>query len=121
MSREPARGDDVDVPDRNEVHLVGRVSATPEARQLPSGDTLWLFRLVVRRPPSSGARQPVDVLDCCAWSPRARRTVQGWREGDHVELEGTVRRRFFRSGGGTVSRFEIEMTGGRVRRRAGAA
>lgn len=108
--------------DRNEVSLVGRVSAEPERRELPSGDALWLFRLVVRRPPTAGAaRQGVDVLDVAAWTSRAQRSVRGWHAGDQVEVEGSVRRRFFRTGAATASRFEIEMSGGRLRRRADAA
>ncbi|MDQ3523234.1 MAG: single-stranded DNA-binding protein, partial [Gemmatimonadota bacterium] len=33
----------------NTVHLVGRVSAAPRTRELPSGDLLLQFRVVVRR------------------------------------------------------------------------
>ncbi|MCW2847203.1 MAG: hypothetical protein JWR90_1177 [Marmoricola sp.] len=36
---------------RNEVTLVGRMSAAPEHRDLPSGDALVTLRLVVARPP----------------------------------------------------------------------
>lgn len=107
--------------DRNEVCLVGRVSSRPESRELPSGDTLWTFRLVVRRPPGVGTRQSVDVFDVCAWTSRAQRSVKGWRDGDQVEVEGSIRRRFFRTAAGTASRVEIEMSGGRLRRRADAA
>lgn len=122
MAGEDGRDESAQEQDRNEVCLVGRVSADPESRELPSGDVLWLFRLVVRRPEGAVTRQTVDVLECCAWTARAQRTVRGWHEGDHVELEGAVRRRFFRTGAGTASRFEIEMTRGRrLRRRADAA
>lgn len=121
MTEQQGREESARALDRNEVCLVGRVSCQPESRELPSGDTLWLFRLVVRRPPEAGARQRVDVLDVCAWTTRAQRSVRGWREGDQVEVEGSIRRRFFRTAAGSASRFEIEMSGGRVRRRAVAA
>lgn len=122
MADDQGRDDTVQERDRNEVCLVGRVSGEPESRELPSGDVLWLFRLVVRRPTGAPTRQTVDVLECCAWTSRAQRTVRGWHDGDHVELEGSVRRRFFRTGSGTASRFEIEMSRGRrLRRRADAA
>ena len=80
----------------NEVTLVGRVSAAPSERVLPSGDTLWTFRVVVPRPPGRGRAGRVDALDCAVWGGSARRSVRSWREGDLVRVTGAVRRRFFR-------------------------
>ena len=85
-----------DVEDCNEVRLVGRVSTAPEAKELPSGDVVWLFRLVVRRPEGHVSRQSVDVLDCSVWAPRQPLTER-------------------------CSRVEVEVRRGRVRRRAAAA
>jgi single-strand DNA-binding protein len=110
-----------DVEDCNAVRLVGRVSAAPAAKELPSGDVVWLFRLVVRRPEGHVSRQSVDVLDCSVWTPRLQRTMRSWREGDQVEVEGAVRRRFYRAGQATASRVEVEVSRGRLRRRADAA
>ncbi|MBU2075726.1 MAG: single-stranded DNA-binding protein [Actinobacteria bacterium] len=109
------------VADLNEVTLAGRVSADPEEKQLPSGDTVWVFRLVVRRPEGAGSRQSVDTVDCCAWTPRVQRSVAGWRAGDQVEVRGAVRRRFFRTGAGAQSRVEVEVASGRLRRRGADA
>jgi single-strand DNA-binding protein len=105
----------------NEVRLVGKVSAAPEELVLPSCDVLVKLRVVVRRPPGGVSTQVVDALDCAAFSSRARRAVGRWRRGDVVEVEGAVRRRFFRVAGIPASRFEIEVTKGRVVRRAPAA
>ncbi|MGZ4447576.1 MAG: single-stranded DNA-binding protein [Nocardioides sp.] len=103
----------------NEIHLVGRVAAVPESRELPSGDVVWTFRLVVSRTDESArSRQRVDALECAAWSARVQRSVSGWRVGDVVEVRGALRRRFFRGGAGTASRVEVEATGGRLIRRA---
>ena len=107
----------------NEVRLVGRVSQAPEERILPSGDALWTFRVVVPRAGSgpasrAGSRQTVDALECVVWGGRVRRSVTGWAEGDLVEVTGAIRRRFFRAGGATASRVEIDVAGGRVIRRA---
>jgi single-strand DNA-binding protein len=102
----------------NEVRLVGRLSQEPELRTLPSGDPLWTFRVVVpRKDPPAGSRATVDALDCAVWRGRSRRTVATWRAGDMVEVSGAVRRRFFRAGGGAVSRVEIEVAGARLIRR----
>jgi len=108
----------------NSVMLSGRVAAEPAERVLPSGDRLWTCRIVVPRArvaaPASGRRSPsVDVVDLAAWSARARRAMSGWHAGDIVGVEGALRRRFYRSGGGqTASRVEVEVTKGRVLRRA---
>ncbi|GAB2864043.1 single-stranded DNA-binding protein [Nocardioides pacificus] len=105
----------------NEVRLIGRVSQVPERRELPSGDELWTFRVIVPRPVtrSGQARGPaVDTLDCAAWSGRARRSVAGWSAGDVVEVTGPVRRRFFRTGAGAASRVEVEVVTARRLRRA---
>ena len=103
----------------NEVRLVGRISAPPEERVLPSGDAVWTFRVVVPRPEDQvRSRQSVDALECAAWSGRVRRSVAGWAVDDVVEVTGSVRRRFFRAGGAPASRFEIEVTAGRLIRRA---
>jgi single-strand DNA-binding protein len=104
----------------NEVRLVGRISQAPEQRVLPSGDVLWTFRVVVPRPASSG-RSTVDAIECAAWSSRVRRSVASWQPDDVVEVTGAVRRRFFRTaGGGAASRVEVEVSRGKVIRRAGS-
>ena len=107
----------------NEVRLVGTVSGEPERRVLPSGDELCVVRVVVPRltvrPRADGGRgQSVDVLDCCAWEARPRRAVSGWRPGDQVEVSGALRRRFYRAGGVTASRVEVEIRSARLVRRA---
>ena len=102
----------------NEVRLMGRISAGPAERVLPSGDVLWTFRLVVPRPPDRATRQSVDALECAVWGGRVRRSVAGWGQGDVVEVSGALRRRFFRAAGGPVSRVEVEVAAGRLIRRA---
>lgn len=104
---------------RNEVLLVGRVSGTPEQRELPSGDNIVAWRVVVDRVPvrprPAGVRvATVDTFDCVAWTPGLRRTARGLVDGDVVELEGALRRRFWRAGAGAASRCELEVS--RVRR-----
>lgn len=98
----------------NRVVLRGRVSAAPEARELPSGSSVVGVRITVPREATTmtrGSRQTVDWFECTAWSAAQRRVVARWRPGDLVELEGAVRRRFPRGGG--TSRVEIEVLRGR--------
>jgi len=104
----------------NEVTLVGRMSQPAEEQVLPSGTELWKFRVIVGRPSQSRAsRVTVDALDCVVWAKRPARSVASWRAGDLVEVHGSLRRRFFApSGGGRVSRCEVEVDSARLIRRA---
>ncbi len=105
----------------NEVRLVGRLAADPQLRELPSGDTVWSLRVVVERavpPGKEKPRQRVDSLECAVWAGRLKKQVEKWEAGDVVEVTGAMRRRFFRAGGATASRVEVELTGGRIIRRA---
>jgi single-strand DNA-binding protein len=98
----------------NTVVLRGRLAAPAQERELPSGDLLAAFRLIVDRPrPRRPGTPTVDTLDCVAWRPRLRRVVGAWRAGDVVEVRGALRRRFWRGPAGPASRCEIEVSGGR--------
>jgi single-strand DNA-binding protein len=104
----------------NEVALVGRVSGEPEERELPSGDVLVVWRVVVDRPPSrrqvpEGTRATTtDTFDCVAWSAGVRRTAGALAAGDVVRVEGALRRRFWRAPNGPASKCEVEVA--RVKR-----
>ncbi len=104
----------------NEVHLVGRMAGEPRRRELPSGDVLVSFRVVVTRPPAGRAARAgaptVDTLDCSAWRPGVQRAVGRAADGDVVELHGSLRRRFWRVGATAASRSEVEVV--RLRRLA---
>jgi single-strand DNA-binding protein len=114
MSVHESQSDDV-----NEVTLVGRMSQPAQEQVLASGSGLWKFRVIVGRPPSPASRVTVDALDCVVWAKRPARSVATWRTGDVVEVRGSLRRRFFApSGGGRVSRCEVEVAAARLIRRA---
>lgn len=102
---------------RNEVILWGRLPAAPEERELPSGDQISVLRVVIPRRPgprraeaTRPPRQQVDTIDVVCWTARTRRTAQRLVEGDWIEVEGALRRRFFATGGGRQSRYEVEAT-----------
>jgi len=101
----------------NEVRLVGRVSGAGEERELPSGDTVVQLRVVVPRAAragaggsgaSSGGGARVDTIDVACWTARTRRSALRLGDGATVEVTGALRRRFFRAGPATVSRYEVE-------------
>lgn len=99
----------------NEVRLTGRVSGEPTERELPSGDLLVQLRVVVQRPVprarekgARGGRQQVDTIDVACWTSRTRASALRLADGAGVQVEGSLRRRFFRTGGGPASRYEVE-------------
>lgn len=97
----------------NEVRLRGRFTGAVE-RELPSGDLLVTARLVVPRAggtpsPGGSAVTGVDTIDCALWPGQLRRRALKVPEGSVVEVEGTLRRRFWRSAGGPTSRYEVEV------------
>ena len=97
---------------RNEVVLCGRVSADPETRELPSGDPLVTFRLVVQRDQRALkiSKQTVDVIECAAWTPRLRQKAARLQPGVEVEVSGALRRRFSRRLGGLTSHVSVELS-----------
>lgn len=99
----------------NEVIVSGRISGSPEERELPSGDTVVQLRLVV---PRSGARArtggggaSVDTIDVSCWTKALQRKAVRLKPGDLVTIRGALRRRFWRSPGGPASRYDVEATG----------
>jgi single-strand DNA-binding protein len=92
---------------RNEIFLVGRVTTPPAERALPSGDVVRTWRVTVDR---DGEEPRFDVVDCTAWTARLQRSVTSWSKGDLVEIEGALRRRFWRTGAGTLaSAYDVEV------------
>jgi len=84
----------------NVVVLIGRLARPAEMRELPSGDRLVAYEVTVDRPGERAETVPVVWVGAPASA------------GDHdvderMLVVGRVRRRFFRSGGGTQSRTEV--------------
>jgi len=88
----------------NEVLLRGRVSGNPTEKELPSGDHVVEFRIVINR----STRDGVDTLDIAAWSGKTRRTGLSLKPEEWVEIHGSVRRRFWRNANGLGSRWQVE-------------
>lgn len=88
----------------NDCLLRGRVSAPATDRELPSGEHVVEFRLIVKR----DSREGVDTLDIAAWSSKARRTALSLKAGEWVEVSGAIRRRFWQAPTGAASRWQVE-------------
>jgi single-strand DNA-binding protein len=88
----------------NDLLLRGRVSATATTTELPSGDKVVEFRLIVTRE----NREGVDTLDIAAWSAKSRKTALSLTPDEWVEISGAIHRRFWQSPGGLASRWQVE-------------
>jgi single-strand DNA-binding protein len=88
----------------NEVMLRGRVSGVPVEKELPSGDRVVEFRVVVPRV----SRDGVDTLDIAAWTFKIRRTSLTLKAEQWVEITGAIHRRFWQAPNGLASRWQIE-------------
>ena len=93
---------------RNEVSLEGRVSSLPFEKQLPSGDLVVEFRIVIDRRGSRGKKREVDTLDIAVWLASPRRSARSLKIDDWVAVEGAVRRRFWKGPNGLASRWQVE-------------
>ena len=92
----------------NEVFLVGRVTSLAIEKELPSGDKVVEFRVVIGRDKSRGTKKEVDSLDIAAWSSKARKSALSVKIDSWVEIHGSVRRRFWRAPTGLASRWQVE-------------
>lgn len=90
---------------RNDVALCGPVAEMAEERELAGGviAARWTLRI-----PRDGERGGSDLIDCVAFDPELRERALGWSQGITLEVSGAIRRRFFRSGGRTTTRVEVE-------------
>ena len=84
----------------NVVALRGRLARPAEQRVLPSGEVLVAYEVTIPRPGQRAETVPV------VWVNAPARATE-FDTDDQVVVVGRVRRRFFRTGGGTGSRTEV--------------
>jgi single-strand DNA-binding protein len=91
----------------NYVFLGGRLAAAPQLLELPSGDEVCSFRVVVDL--AGPATVKVDTLECRTSAARVRGILERAEPGSQVELHGSIRRRLWRGAGGVRRRYEVEV------------
>jgi single-strand DNA-binding protein len=97
--------DDVEIDySLNDLLLRGRVSAQATSKELPSGDKVVEFRLIITR----SQREGVDTLDIAAWSAKSRKIALTLQGDEWIEVSGSIHRRFWQSPTGVASRWQIE-------------
>lgn len=93
----------------NSVLLIGRVTGTGEEVELPSGGLLTKFRVVVPREKPE-TKVVVDTIDCVAFKPAIQKKIMKLELEDVVEIEGSLRRRFWQGATGVASKVEVEVS-----------
>ena len=88
----------------NDVVLRGRVSQEALEKELPSGDKVVEFRLIITRDKQSG----VDTLDIASWSAKSRRSALTLKPDEWIEVSGSIHRRFWSAPSGLASRWQVE-------------
>lgn len=86
----------------NDVALRGWVTTIASERELPSGDLVVQFRIAITRPEGG-----VDTIDLESWSAKTRRTASSLKDGEWIEVSGSIRRRFWKSATGLASRWQV--------------
>jgi single-strand DNA-binding protein len=96
-----------------DVVVVGRLGSRVEVRELPSGDSITVFTIVVDRSRATGrpaSTVKVDAIACQAFRAGVVNRLERLEPGQWVRAEGTLRRRFWRSGAGLGSAMEVEVS-----------
>lgn len=94
----------------NQVSVVGRITAAPTVRELPSGDRLVSWRIGVARPEDPRRPGPrLDSLTLVSFEDSMVDRVREYRLGEVIRVAGVLRRRIWRGPQGVRSVLEVEV------------
>jgi single-strand DNA-binding protein len=88
----------------NYVELTGNLIGVPEIHVTTEGVEIIQWRLKVAREDAGN-----DSIPCVSRVAKVRKLVTRLKENKEIEIQGEVRSRFWRSGGVTQSRVEIDV------------
>ncbi|MFG1946716.1 single-stranded DNA-binding protein [Nonomuraea sp. NPDC048826] len=100
--------------DRNEVLLVGRLSAAVEDRALPSGDTMTKWRLLVRRRRHNRGGTITDSIPCVSFNQEVADVLRDLKPRDAMEVTGAFRCRVFGPASAKIWTYEVEVATARA-------
>lgn len=80
----------------NNVVLMGRLVATPELRNTPSGVAVLSFSLAVERSfARAGEQRQADFIDCVAWRNTAEFISKYFQKGSMIAITGSIQTRTY--------------------------
>lgn len=86
----------------NDVVLRGWITTPAFEHELPSGDVITKFRIAITRPEGG-----VDTIDVEAWDKPQKKISLDLKDGEWVEINGSIRRRFWKADSGLASRWQV--------------
>lgn len=91
----------------NQVLLIGRLTADPVLKALPSGKRVATFTLAVNNPAkdANGNRYPADFIDCVVYVDKLVTLLDLYvRKGQQIFVEGRLRIRSYKDKKGLLHR-----------------
>ena len=79
----------------NVAVLLGRLTADPELRTIPSGAEVVSFTIAVDRPPDRNGERHADFIDCSAWRATATFIAKHFHKGDVISVAGSIQTRSY--------------------------
>lgn len=84
----------------NKVVLCGRLTATPELKQTPSGVSICNFTLAVNRRFSKEGEQQADFITVVAWRQTAEFITKYFDKGNSICITGSIQTRTWKDSKG---------------------
>lgn len=79
----------------NVAVLLGRLTADPEMRTIPSGAEVVNFTIAVDRSPDKSGERHTDFIDCTAWRATATFISKYFHKGDVISVSGSIQTRTY--------------------------
>ena len=95
----------------NVICLIGRLTAEPELKTTPNGNSVTSFTLAVDRAYTpKGEDKKTDFIDCVAWTNTAEFITRYFRKGAKMGVKGELNKRTYTaSDGGQRSVYEVKV------------
>ena len=80
----------------NQIVIVGRITKTPEVKELEDGKKVSNITIAVPRSyKNENGEYDTDFVDCELWGPIAENTAEYCKKGDIVGVKGRVKTEFY--------------------------